>query len=316
MTGPRIAVVGAGLAGLTAAHRLARVGLAVTVFDKGRGIGGRLSVRRTDLGPFDHGAQVYDGADAGFRDFLAKAERRGFVRRWEAGDGRVGVPDMKAPLRPLAEALDLRLSVRVAALWQTGLWTLTDASDLSLGRFERVILAVPAPQARELVGGDAELAAALDRVAMVPQWAAMLAFEDPPGDFSVLRPGGALDLIADMAAKPGREGPARRWVVHASADWTRAHLEWEPREVENALLAEVSDTLGARLPALLYSAVHRWRYSRCETPLGLPFLASADRSLLIGGDWALGGETGDAYASGAAMAETLLADLQPAAIPG
>ena len=58
----RVAVVGGGLAGLTAASRLARGGCAVTVYETGRGPGGRTSTRRA--GPdgsgwqFDHGAQV------------------------------------------------------------------------------------------------------------------------------------------------------------------------------------------------------------------------------------------------------------------
>ena len=52
-----VAVIGAGMAGLAAARTLAAAGHAVQVFDKGRGIGGRLSTRRTDYGAFDHGAQ-------------------------------------------------------------------------------------------------------------------------------------------------------------------------------------------------------------------------------------------------------------------
>ena len=55
----RVAVIGGGITGLTCARALADAGHAVTVFDKGRGVGGRLATRRTDDGlRFDHGAQV------------------------------------------------------------------------------------------------------------------------------------------------------------------------------------------------------------------------------------------------------------------
>jgi predicted NAD/FAD-dependent oxidoreductase len=37
----RVAVIGAGMAGLACARRLADAGIAPVVFDKGRGIGGR-----------------------------------------------------------------------------------------------------------------------------------------------------------------------------------------------------------------------------------------------------------------------------------
>lgn len=42
----RVAVVGAGLAGLIAARAMADVGHTVAVFEKGRGLGGRMASRR------------------------------------------------------------------------------------------------------------------------------------------------------------------------------------------------------------------------------------------------------------------------------
>ncbi|MDP3634933.1 FAD-dependent oxidoreductase [Phenylobacterium sp.] len=67
----RVAVIGAGLAGLACATALRRAGHAVTVLDKGRGPGGRMSARRveTPLGQvtFDHGAQYFTARDPGFQ---------------------------------------------------------------------------------------------------------------------------------------------------------------------------------------------------------------------------------------------------------
>ena len=44
--GPLVAVIGGGIAGQSAAAVLSAAGARVTVFDKGRGAGGRLSTRR------------------------------------------------------------------------------------------------------------------------------------------------------------------------------------------------------------------------------------------------------------------------------
>ncbi|MDA3948468.1 MAG: FAD-dependent oxidoreductase [Spirochaeta sp.] len=52
-----IAIIGAGISGLTAARELKRNGCAVTVFERGRGPGGRAARRRADEWSFDHGAQ-------------------------------------------------------------------------------------------------------------------------------------------------------------------------------------------------------------------------------------------------------------------
>ena len=64
----RAAVIGAGLAGLRVAHRLAEAGAQVRVFEKARGAGGRMSTRRTDFGAFDHGAQYFTARDPRFRE--------------------------------------------------------------------------------------------------------------------------------------------------------------------------------------------------------------------------------------------------------
>ena len=72
----RVAVVGGGIAGLTAASHLARAGCDVVVYETGRGPGGRTSTRRG--GPerpewqWDHGAQYFSckEPDGPFRPIL------------------------------------------------------------------------------------------------------------------------------------------------------------------------------------------------------------------------------------------------------
>ncbi|CAN0525952.1 unnamed protein product, partial [Scytosiphon promiscuus] len=50
----RIAIIGAGLAGLAAGRALAETGMTPVIFEKSRGLGGRLATRRMDFGPIDH----------------------------------------------------------------------------------------------------------------------------------------------------------------------------------------------------------------------------------------------------------------------
>ena len=66
-----IAIIGAGITGLTAADHLVKAGRDVALFDKGRGSGGRISTRRTENGVFDHGAPELQATSSAFRDFLA-----------------------------------------------------------------------------------------------------------------------------------------------------------------------------------------------------------------------------------------------------
>ncbi len=79
---PRIAVVGAGLAGLTAADRLARAGASVTVIEKSRGPGGRAATRHADPWRFDHGMQYFTARSEPFRRQVAAWTDAGVVAPW------------------------------------------------------------------------------------------------------------------------------------------------------------------------------------------------------------------------------------------
>jgi predicted NAD/FAD-dependent oxidoreductase len=55
----RVVIVGAGLAGLSAARLLRDAGHDVVVLDKGRSPGGRCATRRIGNATLDHGAQFF-----------------------------------------------------------------------------------------------------------------------------------------------------------------------------------------------------------------------------------------------------------------
>ena len=296
----RVAVVGAGLAGLMAAERIAAGGAAVTVYDKSRGLGGRLATRRSAHGTFDHGAPVVH-CEPGQ---IAPLEAQGACQRW--GDiGHVGMPGMSGLVRPLAEGRDIRTEAEVAGVeaGPAGV-TLRLASGAVEGPFARAILAIPAPQARRLAGGLPG-AEALEAVVMAPVWTLMAAFGESPRLPDVLRPAGAFDLVLRDGAKPGRSGET--WVAHAGQDWTRERLEAPTEAVLPILLAELDDLAEGRLPRPHHVAAHRWRFALTERPLGRPFAALAGGAVLAGGDWALGARGEHAALSGRAMAEAVLA---------
>jgi renalase len=127
--GRRVAIVGAGISGLAAAGELVAAGMEVTVFERGRGPGGRAGRRRVPGFEFDHGAQYFTARSRAFADQTAAWVEAGVAAEWSprmatAGDGGlrpkssrfpryVGVPGMSALARNLAEGLDLRTQTRV-----------------------------------------------------------------------------------------------------------------------------------------------------------------------------------------------------------
>ena len=76
-----IAIVGAGLSGLTVARELARHNH-VQVFEKAR-VGGRMATRRTDTHNFDHGAQFFTAKSHEFKEFLEPIRQQNIITPWE-----------------------------------------------------------------------------------------------------------------------------------------------------------------------------------------------------------------------------------------
>jgi predicted NAD/FAD-dependent oxidoreductase len=310
-----IAIIGAGLAGLSAARALAACGVSVRLYDKGRAPGGRLATRRAEHAgqrlQFDHGAQYLRAEGAGFAAAIAAAG----AQPWPDAARRVGVPGMSALARALAQGLDVVASRHVGRIvgepgaWRVQHWDvrearpgapLPDTPPVEDGPFSAVLVTVPAPQAAELLPG---FAATLAGVRYAPCWTVMAAFDATLPLPDTLRPEGhAVGWAARDSSKPGRDAGAECWVVQAAPGWTRAHLEDRAEEIVAPLLAELAGLSGQPLPAPHFAAAHRWRYSLLESALGAPCLWDAAQRIGLAGDWCLAGRAEAAWDSGAALA--------------
>jgi renalase len=315
----RIAVIGSGMAGLACARRLTDAGCMPTVFDKGRGIGGRLATRRAAEGrQFDHGAQYITATAPSFTTLLNEAETAGAAALWADGSNRphvVGTPGMTGLAKYLARGLDIRQGVEVVALHATKHgWRLTLADGAEL--FDRVVLTVPAPQVSNLIGPEHPMSREVGGVRLDPCLTLMAAFDpDAPRPFVTRAdPDAPLAWIAQDSSKPGRPAPAC-WVAQASPAWSAAHLELDPEALAALLLPMLCEQLGTEAGAVRYAAAHRWRYARVAVPLGRPFARDASRTLYAGGDWCLGARVEAAWISGDAIAQDILAPMDERRMP-
>ena len=76
MTVP-IAIIGTGIAGLSAAQALQAAGHSIHLFDKSRGSGGRMSSKRSDAGALDMGAQYFTARDRRFATAVQQWQAEG-----------------------------------------------------------------------------------------------------------------------------------------------------------------------------------------------------------------------------------------------
>lgn len=299
------------MAGLACAEALTASGRAVVLFDKGRGPGGRMSMRRmeTPLGTvaFDHGAQYFTARDPGFVARVAAWQAQGVVAPWPVAgeDAFVGTPGMNAPIRAMAEGLDVRWSSRIEGMGRTSQgWNLTGDGVDATG-FEAVVVAVPAEQVADLVGAhDPAIAARALSAASAPCWTVMAAFDRPvPIAADTLRNSGPIGWAARNSAKPGRTGP-EAWVMQGGPDWSCDHLEAAADTIIDRLMTALADAAEAPIPSPVAVTAHRWRYAKSGNDGG-GACWNADLALGVCGDWLAGPRVEAAWMSGSALARSM-----------
>tara|TARA_R110002072_G_scaffold301164_3_gene480226 strand:- start:1276 stop:2304 length:1029 start_codon:yes stop_codon:yes gene_type:complete len=331
-----IAVIGAGIAGLACATRLQQAGHKVSVFEKSRGLGGRMSTRRTDQWQCDHGAQYFTARAPEFvaqvrawikedvaaewsptlssfgdrPDSLARVPQQPSVPRF------VGIPKMSAPANALGRLLNIQKHVRVAGLERRDTqWLLSaETADAvpSQHTFDAVLLAIPGPQAAELLAGaDESLAQACRQYTMSACWAVMLTPQQP----LAIEFDGAfvndqiLSWIAKDTSKPARSG-AETWLMHATPQWSQEHIEADPGDVAQALRSAFLSLTGTPEAQLTQADinVHRWRFAQADTASerAVPgYLWNPTLRLGVCGDWLNGGRVEGAWLSGHRLASQL-----------
>lgn len=322
----RAAVVGAGLSGLTCGRDLALAGYEVVVFDKARGAGGRMSTRRTgarDRWSFDHGAQYFTARHPAFAAEVDAWVEAGVAAPWrgrifaldavgprpvgETVQRYVGVPRMSAVTGWMCRPLRLELGSLIAEIErEEDGWIVIDDRGQRRGLYDRLALALPAPQAAPLLEPAPDLAARADSVRFAPSWAVMAFFDrrlDLPYDAAFVNTG-PLSWIARDSSKPGR-AEGERWVLHASAEWSSEHLELEPEEALGRLLEAFREALGESCQEPSLALAHRWRYALPTTPLEEACLHDSALGLGACGDWCGGPRVEGAFLSGRALGRLL-----------
>jgi photolyase PhrII len=319
----RVAVVGAGMAGLTAARILGDQGHEVVVVDKARGPGGRMSTRRADEFRFDHGAQYFTARDPRFLRHVFAWRERGLVDSWNARiavvenqevrapradtERFVAVPGMNAICSDLArEQSDCRFSWQVASLRrEADTWSLVSTAGDTVTA-DAVVLAIPSRQARDLLQ-DTDLRDAVPTVGMRPCWAVMAVLNRPLSsqfDAAFVN-SGPLSWVASQPSRPGRPR-AQAWVLHAAPDWSESHLDRPDEEVRDLLLEAARRLPGAQPFEVEFAQAHRWRYALADQPLDDGSIWFADRALAIAGDWCAGSRVEGAFLSGTAAAGRIM----------
>ena len=264
-----ILIIGAGLAGLSAANDLQQAGHQVLVVDKGRGLGGRLAGRRIGDATFDHGAQFMTAREPRFKAAMADWVATGVAEEWYSsypgqpnGHPRYrGVPTMTAVAKHLAIELNIMRATRVVKVshQQTGWLANLDNGDRVSAH--KLLITSPVPQTLELLKGiniPADKQSRLERIEYESCIAVMAILDGPtaiaaPGAIALEK--GPIAWISDNLQKGVSKIPAV--TIHGSGEFSAEHLDHDRTQTGQQLIDAAAPYLGNA--QVTEYQVHGWR---------------------------------------------------------
>jgi renalase len=314
----KVAIIGAGIAGLTVAKNLINKQFSVDIFDKGRAVGGRMSSRRTEWGYLDHGAQYFTIKNSIFQDFIAQNEL--IVKEWIGKFARwqdekltmikpenpryVPILGMNNLCKNMAKELNIKLQTRIICLEKSQTWTLIDENEQKYSNYDFLIVTAPPLQTIDLLTNHTTITESIKELKMFACYSLMLIPENnlDLGFDAIEFQHPILGWIAINDSKPLR-GEKGGIIIQSNFTWAEENLE-ETRDYVREILKKATEkVLNIRFKNNLYESLHLWRYAIPQQTNNQGYYLDKLNNIGVCGDWCLNGKVESAFLSGYYLAE-------------
>jgi len=321
----RIAVIGGGLSGLVIASELSTK-YDVQVFEKARGVGGRMSTRYADPFYFDHGTQFFTARSEAFKDILAPLIAQGHVAEWsgkvitlEAGQKPmknmwyephyVAAPNMNSLCKKLAEHCTVTANTEIAPLVerQHDGWHLSDKNGAALGVFDWVISTAPPVQTVRLFAGYMASEVGFANVRLLGCYTLMVGF-NRPWDKSWIAAkvrDNPFQWVGVNSSKPQRNADITALVAHSDNQWAETHIDDDMAQAQVFLVQQFEAITGIDCSKPDYLSTHRWRYAITDEAKPQEPYIDAEKKLASSGDWCGASRIEDVWLSAKKLADYL-----------
>ncbi|MBE9099631.1 NAD(P)/FAD-dependent oxidoreductase [Vacuolonema iberomarrocanum] len=333
-----VAIVGAGLAGITCGQTLRQSGYTVAILEKSRGLGGRVATRRLMATCADHGAKFVEPQGEQTQQLIQQLCDRQLLQPWTAPIWTVDAAGTLTPTEPtpryvapegmtaiakvLAEGLDIRRQQRVVEIKsidaQTWEFT-TDSGEALPLQARSLVLAIPAPQAVPLL--EPLVAKGLPTAVLETVRKAMF---DPCITAIATYPAEQAAAWHRVGALQPLQHPVLRWVsresqkrsmpghevcvLHSTPAFATQYIDAPTLETAGRAMLQAGAAWFPGMEKPQQLQLHRWRYgfARSPDPMLEPLPhAKTPIPLVITGDWCRGSNLESAVEAGVRAASLL-----------
>jgi renalase len=297
-----VCIVGAGISGLACAERLAAQGIPSTIFEKSRGVGGRIATRQSEGVKFEYGAPVIHAREPRDWPWLTDNVNRGVLQPCAHGPASywsAGPHGLRDTFAALSSKSFVCLEAAIERIEAVPDGVRLRSKDDAHYFCEEVVLTAPLPQSLALLPSasveaplSVEYARCIAVVLRMSQSSAEGLFEFGTGPLARV-------LVQNKSGQCFA-------TLYSDHDFAVEHWERDMSTASDALtssLVQVGPVGNATSAQKVH--FHRWKYARALNPLQAAFWTDG-RGVYIAGDAFLGGGFESAWRSGCAAAEAIV----------
>lgn len=286
----KIAIIGAGFSGSYLAHKLEHLGHQVTLFEKSRGVGGRMATRHTEGLKINHGCDAFQAKTKKFQDFCLSMVQQNLLKKKEK---HLYTADaMNTMLKALSKNAHIEKNSLITSIhYENEEYTLKDSNHISYKGFDFLIFTIPAEQ---ILNIDFNMSQSLRNQLSKVNYDSVVSLVLTGDNISDLDKE-QLSNVAHLKKLNTQENKAYTIQMDSAFSEKYRHLN------KNAITPYIVQEIQQVIPSFkLYNYkhfTHLWKYGLTSQSLNLPYVYEAERKYAICSDWLMGNAVEDAFMS-------------------
>ncbi len=280
----KIAIIGAGFSGCNLYNNLELKYDDITIFEKSRGVGGRLSTKYIDDKFIDHGTSRLQPITGDLKEFCLDLAKNGVLKaRYDEFFPKSGINKI---CKFLINSEDLKTNTKITSAKQIdNKWHLKDENENTYKGFDKLFLTIPATQILQMdISLDDDIKSQLQAVSYDSVFSLILHSNDNKiQNISKFYKNENIENIVDNSKKYLYKD-FNSYVIHSKKHWANKFNDLSKEQLKIKFLATFDDKLKNELESFTIIP-HLWKYAFAKTSLDIPYYINKSKNLGICGDY-------------------------------
>jgi hypothetical protein len=278
-----IAIVGAGFSGCLLYNKLIKKNHQITIFEKSRGTGGRLSTKYINDNFCDHGTPYFEAKNQNFIDFCNRLVKQKILKKYKKF--YIPTKGINKVCSSLINKEDLKTNIKITTCkYENKKWNLIDTQNNIYENFDILLITIPAVQILELnINLNEQIKQDLSSIKYDSVFTLILYGNKNLSLHKGLKNINLFKKIIDNSKKYNYDNFSS-FVLHANESFSTKNNEKTKEKLEEKVIKKLRK-LHIEIDKDFIILPHLWKYAFAKNHLKKDFIFDKKQSLGICGDY-------------------------------